>query len=74
MEPLWDRLHEIQVPVLLVTGQRDERFEATAQQMRALLGGPVSHAIIEQAGHAAHLVDPDAVLDAVRTWHREHTR
>jgi 2-succinyl-6-hydroxy-2,4-cyclohexadiene-1-carboxylate synthase len=73
MEPLWDRLGAVQVPVLLVTGARDAAYSARAQRMATLLGGPTSHVVIPDAGHAAHLVDPAAVLDTLLPWLRAHT-
>lgn len=64
MEPLWDRLGEIAVPVLLVTGGDDERFSATAREMAELV--PDAEFVeIDGSGHAAHLERPGAVLDAV---------
>ncbi len=33
MEPLWDRLAELQMPVLLVTGTRDAKFDAIGREM-----------------------------------------
>lgn len=33
MEPLWDRLHELTVPVTLIVGERDAKFRALAQRM-----------------------------------------
>src|SRR3954468_16846135 len=37
MEPLWDRLPELEIPVTLITGERDEKFRALAEQMRERL-------------------------------------
>ena len=33
MEPLWDRLPELTIPVTLIVGERDEKFRALAAQM-----------------------------------------
>ena len=33
MEPLWDRLPELEIPVTLVVGERDEKFRALADAM-----------------------------------------
>ena len=37
MEPLWDRLPELAIPVTLVVGERDEKFRALAEAMRERL-------------------------------------
>jgi 2-succinyl-6-hydroxy-2,4-cyclohexadiene-1-carboxylate synthase len=60
MEPLWDRLGELTIPVTLVAGARDEKFRAVAARMgEALPRGRVE--IVEGAGHAVQLERPDTV-------------
>ena len=64
MEPLWDRLSELAVPVDLVVGERDAKFRAIAERM----GAAIPHArltAIPGAGHAVHLEAPDAVAAIV---------
>ena len=36
-EPLWDRLHEITIPVLWVAGENDAKFRALAERAVALI-------------------------------------
>ena len=64
MEPLWERLGELTIPVTLITGERDEKFGALAESMLARLPG-ARHVVIPGAGHAAHLEDPEAVAEAI---------
>jgi 2-succinyl-6-hydroxy-2,4-cyclohexadiene-1-carboxylate synthase len=60
MAPLWDRLPELDIPVTLLVGERDEKFRAIAERMRERL--PHARlAVIPGAGHAAHLERPDVV-------------
>lgn len=66
--PLWDRLGELTMPTLLVTGEHDRKFTEEAQRMLPLLGGPAEHVVVPDAGHTAHLERPQAFLDRVRTW------
>ncbi|UDY36007.1 alpha/beta fold hydrolase [Dermatobacter hominis] len=64
MAPLWDRLDEITVPVLCLSGERDPKFTALAEELgRALPAAEV--AVVTDAGHAAHLEQPDAVAQAM---------
>jgi 2-succinyl-6-hydroxy-2,4-cyclohexadiene-1-carboxylate synthase len=60
LPPLWDRLAELTMPVLLIVGGRDERFQAIAVRM----AGEMAHAevaIVAGAGHAVHLENPEEV-------------
>lgn len=60
LEPLWDRLPELSVPVCLAAGERDVRFGAIAEQMAAAIPGATVE-VVPEAGHAAHLEAPAAV-------------
>jgi 2-succinyl-6-hydroxy-2,4-cyclohexadiene-1-carboxylate synthase len=66
--PLWDRLAELSMPVLLLTGGRDTKFTAIAQRMAGLIGANASHLLVPDAGHAAHLEQPHATARALREW------
>jgi len=64
MEPLWDRLGEVGVPVRLVVGERDAKFRAIAERMAELLPD-VRVVVVQAAGHAAHLERPAIVAEAI---------
>src|SRR4051794_20405278 len=64
MEPLWDTLHELTIPVTLITGERDAKFDALAKAMLRRLPN-AHHVVIPGVGHAAQLEDPDAVAQAI---------
>lgn len=66
--PLWDRLPELAMPVLVVAGQRDAKFAALAERMAAAIGDNASLALVPDAGHAAHLEQPAAFLGILRPW------
>lgn len=59
-EPLWDRLAELAMPVLVVAGERDEKFIRIGRRMADAIGDNASFAVVPDAGHAAHLEQPDA--------------
>jgi 2-succinyl-6-hydroxy-2,4-cyclohexadiene-1-carboxylate synthase len=67
-DPLWHRLAELEMPVLLVAGERDEKFAALAREMAAAIGANAHVAMVADAGHAAHLERPDAFVAIVRTF------
>ena len=60
MEPLWDALPSLTVPVTLAVGERDEKFRAIAERMADRLPH-AEVAVIPHAGHAAQLEQPAAV-------------
>jgi pimeloyl-ACP methyl ester carboxylesterase len=63
--PLWDDVGALTMPALLVAGERDEKFTALAHRLAAAWGGQATVQLIAGAGHACHLEQPDAFLDAV---------
>ena len=64
-QSLWERLAEITMPALFVAGEADAKFSALASRLASAWGGPADVAIIPGAGHACHLEQPSAFLDAV---------
>ncbi len=60
MEPMWDRLGELEMPVALVTGTADAKYDAIALAMAERIPGDVVHVRLD-GGHALPLEQP-AVL------------
>jgi 2-succinyl-6-hydroxy-2,4-cyclohexadiene-1-carboxylate synthase len=67
-DPLWNRLGEISIPVLLITGARDEKFSSIAERMSMQMNEDIQVRSIEEAGHAAHLEKPEQFLQILATW------
>jgi 2-succinyl-6-hydroxy-2,4-cyclohexadiene-1-carboxylate synthase len=65
--PLWDRLPEITIPVLLITGEFDTKFTETAHKMHNLMSNS-QIAVINGAGHCAHTDQPEAFAEVVNRW------
>jgi 2-succinyl-6-hydroxy-2,4-cyclohexadiene-1-carboxylate synthase len=65
-EPLWDRLAELTMPVLIITGGEDVKFTDLGRRMAAAVGPRASHRVIAGAGHAPHLQQPPEVAGLVR--------
>jgi 2-succinyl-6-hydroxy-2,4-cyclohexadiene-1-carboxylate synthase len=59
-EPLWGRLAELEMPVLLVAGELDVKFTVTGERMAAAIGPNATAVTMPACGHAAHLERPDA--------------
>jgi 2-succinyl-6-hydroxy-2,4-cyclohexadiene-1-carboxylate synthase len=68
MEPMWERLPELTIPVLLVTGTRDPKFTAIARRMLERLPD-AEHRNID-AGHALPLEQPGALGGAIADFAR----
>jgi 2-succinyl-6-hydroxy-2,4-cyclohexadiene-1-carboxylate synthase len=68
MEPLWDRLDELHMPVLVVAGALDEPYVHSAARLATTIGDGAAVEIVPGAHHAAHLEDPVAVAVAVRRF------
>jgi 2-succinyl-6-hydroxy-2,4-cyclohexadiene-1-carboxylate synthase len=60
-EPVWNRLGELSVPVLLMAGEHDSKFSALAFRMAAAIGDNAGVSFVPGAGHAAHLERPRSV-------------
>jgi 2-succinyl-6-hydroxy-2,4-cyclohexadiene-1-carboxylate synthase len=66
-EPLWDRLAEIERPVLVLVGEHDAKF--TELGRRLVDGLPDAElVVIPGAGHSVHLERPEATVDAIASW------
>jgi 2-succinyl-6-hydroxy-2,4-cyclohexadiene-1-carboxylate synthase len=61
---LWERLGELPMPVTLVVGERDSKFQGIAAAMGAGIPA-VELVIVAGAGHAVHLEAPEAVAGRI---------
>jgi len=64
-EPLLRRLDELTMPVLVVAGERDDKFTEQALHLGGWIGPTAQLALVPDAGHACHLENPDGFLDLV---------
>jgi 2-succinyl-6-hydroxy-2,4-cyclohexadiene-1-carboxylate synthase len=66
-DPLWDRLGEIDRPVLVLVGEHDAKF--TELGRRLVDGLPDAElVVIPGAGHSVHLEQPEATVRAIASW------
>jgi 2-succinyl-6-hydroxy-2,4-cyclohexadiene-1-carboxylate synthase len=66
--PLWDDLATIEVPVLVVAGRDDHRYADIAARTAAVIGPNAQAALVDGAGHSAHLEQPEAFIELVLGW------
>lgn len=66
-EPLWDRLESLAMPVLIVTGDKDEKFTQIAQEMAPLIT-QAEHHVMNNVGHTCHLEDVRQFCDVLENW------
>lgn len=60
MGSLWNGLAALTMPVLVLTGERDEKFTAIGERLAAAIPG-AEHVVVAGAGHGLPLEAPDAV-------------
>ena len=65
LPPLWDRLGELAMPVTLLVGERDRKFQALASQMATAIPDAQVD-VVGGAGHAVHLEAPGLVASVIR--------
>jgi 2-succinyl-6-hydroxy-2,4-cyclohexadiene-1-carboxylate synthase len=63
MEPLWDRLSELAMPVTVLVGDRDAKFRLLGQRMAESLSR--AELVIAPGGHGLPLENPAAVAGAI---------
>jgi len=64
MTPLWDRLGELSMPVLVVAGERDVRYRAIAERMADAIPR-ASLVVVPRAGHGIPREAPAALADCL---------
>lgn len=67
-EPLWDRLAELDMPVLVLAGEEDAKFTAIGRRMAEAIGANAVFGVVPGAGHAAHLEQPAAFRAVVEPF------
>lgn len=69
-DPLWGRLRELMMPVLVLAGDRDTKFIDIGRQ---LAGGipRATFATVPGAGHAAHLEQPSVTASIIAEFVRD---
>jgi 2-succinyl-6-hydroxy-2,4-cyclohexadiene-1-carboxylate synthase len=66
------RLRRLSMPILLVAGERDEKFRQLDETLAGVIGKNATIATIESSGHAAPFENPGAFISLLDAWMREH--
>jgi 2-succinyl-6-hydroxy-2,4-cyclohexadiene-1-carboxylate synthase len=64
MESLWGRLEQLTMPVTVLAGDRDAKFQALGQRIVELL--PSGEMVVVSGGHGLPLENPDGVLASLK--------
>jgi 2-succinyl-6-hydroxy-2,4-cyclohexadiene-1-carboxylate synthase len=67
LDPVWHELLTLELPVLAIAGARDEGYVAAAERI-ADVAPRGRAAIVEDAGHAAHLQRPERVAELIEEF------
>ncbi|MDQ2724825.1 MAG: alpha/beta fold hydrolase, partial [Actinomycetota bacterium] len=67
-EPLWDRLGELSMPVLVMAGELDEAYLACAYRLVEGIGANATLLAVPGAGHTVHLEAPQAFAAALEAF------
>jgi len=71
LDPLWEGLHGLAMPVLALAGALDQRYSQIARRIASTVPGGAAR-VVEDAGHAAHLQRPAAVAGLLVDFLDEH--
>jgi 2-succinyl-6-hydroxy-2,4-cyclohexadiene-1-carboxylate synthase len=71
MEPMWTELATLAMPVALVTGTLDQKYETIALQMLERIRGDVAHVRLE-GGHALPLEQPAVLGGFIAAFAAQH--
>jgi 2-succinyl-6-hydroxy-2,4-cyclohexadiene-1-carboxylate synthase len=71
MEPMWHQLGDLAMPVMLVTGTRDEKFTMIAHHMFERMHPGVTHLRLD-GGHALPLEQPAVLGGLITAFATEH--
>jgi 2-succinyl-6-hydroxy-2,4-cyclohexadiene-1-carboxylate synthase len=70
LEPVWHELLTLELPVLAIAGARDEGYTSAAQKIAATAPNAKAR-IVADAGHAAHLQQPDELAALIADFRAE---
>ena len=70
-QPAWTKLKDLQMPVLVIAGAKDEKYFEYAHQMVDAIGSNATLEIIADCGHTPHLEKPAEFVELVSEFVRK---
>lgn len=67
MRPVWDHLNQLEIPVMLVVGERDSKFLAIAKAMKKRIPHCILQ-VVKDAGHCTHIEKPAIFSDLTKRF------
>jgi 2-succinyl-6-hydroxy-2,4-cyclohexadiene-1-carboxylate synthase len=67
-EALWGRLGELTMPVLVLAGERDERFRLLGRRLADAIGGNATFAVVAGSNHACQLERPVETAEMIEDF------
>ncbi len=67
MENMWNSLIDLHHPILLITGQLDNKYSEIAREMKKQLPNS-THIILENSGHNTHLEKPKEFIKLINNF------
>ncbi|MGH9299171.1 MAG: alpha/beta fold hydrolase [Acidimicrobiales bacterium] len=68
--PLWERLRELSMPVLVIAGEEDAAYVELGERMAAAIGENALFVLVPGAGHAVPFEQPDTFARLVSSFVR----
>lgn len=66
-KPLWSHLHTVTIPVLIIVGEKDQKFLDLGKRMATLFPNCQLH-VMKNVGHSAHAEDPQQFGKIFSSW------
>jgi 2-succinyl-6-hydroxy-2,4-cyclohexadiene-1-carboxylate synthase len=66
-ESLWDKLKNLQMPVLIITGEQDQKFTDIGHEMKTEIEN-CEHSVMSGTGHTCHLEDINQFVQVFEDW------
>lgn len=63
--PLWDSLPNLSFPILLIAGEKDEKYVQVIHKMAKMIPN-CEHVIMPEAGHNVHAEQPEKYIELIR--------
>jgi len=68
MEPVHDRLSALAMPVLILAGEHDQKFQGIGLELQDAIGANARFEQVPGAGHACHLEAPTTTAGLINDW------